>query len=71
MLLKDCQINKSYIIQYIKNMRDNYHLHLFPRGFIPGNTIQVLSKGNIMIVKVLNSKYGINSEIYNNVFVEE
>lgn len=52
-------------------MRDNYHLHLFPRGFIPGNTIQVLSKGNIMIVKVLNSKYGINSEIYNNVFVEE
>lgn len=52
-------------------MRDNYHLYLFPRGFISGNTIQVLSKGNIMIVKVLNSKYGINSEIYNNVFVEE
>lgn len=71
MLLRECELNKPYIIQSIKSIKNNYQLQLFSRGFVSGMKIQVLSKGNIMIVKVLNTTYGLNADIYNNIFVKD
>lgn len=70
MILGQCEFNKKYFVEKIE-CNEKEARYLLTLGCYAGSEILIISKvSNNYIVKILDSKYGINEKIVNKIKVK-
>jgi Fe2+ transport system protein FeoA len=70
MTLKDCELNKTYIVEGI-NMDNKYNFNkICSLGILPGAEITVIRKKPIILFKISNAVFGIDATLANNIYVK-
>lgn len=70
MTLKDCELNKTYIVEGI-NMENKHNFNkICSLGILPGAEITIIRKNPIILFKISNSTFGIDSTLANNIYVK-
>jgi Fe2+ transport system protein FeoA len=70
MTLKDCELNKTYIIEGINMENKNNFNKICSLGILPGAEITVIRKNPIILFKISQSIFGIDSNLSNSIYVK-
>lgn len=70
MTLKDCELNKTYIVQDI-NMDNKYHFNkICSLGILPGAEITVIRKTPLILFKISHATFAIDLSLAAHIYVK-
>lgn len=70
MTLKDCELNKTYIVEGI-NMENRYNFNkICSLGILPGAEITVIRKKPIILFNISHSTFGIDTTLAENIYIK-
>jgi Fe2+ transport system protein FeoA len=70
MTLKDCELNKTYIVEGINMDNKNNFNKICSLGILPGAELTVIRKKPIILFTISHSTFGIDTTLANNIYVK-
>jgi Fe2+ transport system protein FeoA len=71
MTLKDCDLDKTYIVQEI-NMDNKYNFNkICSLGILPGAEIRVIRKNPLILFKISNTTFAIDFRLAEHIYVKD